>query len=153
MEFRRLENKGRPCCRWDALRGMRTRVPGTTMGVGKDIPHDLAQYVIEAAASYPNGFWDLVAKGATFKGTGRKRTKPGRSLIVAHRQDLAGSEKLAGLHLALWKAGHPGPVSAALDRAYAEWQALDGDDSLVFQWPSAEGRIESGAGLAVSLKA
>jgi hypothetical protein len=86
---------------WDVTRNKRTRVPGTTMVAGKCIPHDLAQYVIEASAGYRNGFWDLVAHGATSKSTGRRRTKPGRAVIAAHRDELAGAEKLAGLHLAL----------------------------------------------------
>jgi hypothetical protein len=114
------------------------------MAAGKDIPHDLAQYVIEAAAGYHNGFWDLVAKGATFKSTGRRRTKPGRAVIADHREDLAGSEKLAGLYLQLWKAGEAGPVASALDRALTQWQRLQTGQRLVFDWPSAEGRIESG---------
>jgi hypothetical protein len=112
------------------------------MAVGQDIPHDLAQYVIEAAAGYHNGFWDLVAQGATFKSTGRKRTKPGRAVIAEHREDLAGSEKLAGLHLHLWKAGHASPVTSALDRAFGQWKVLKTGQRLVFDWPSAEGRIE-----------
>src|SRR4051812_9711494 len=76
VDFVRIEDKGRRYCRWDAVRAKRTRVPGPMMGVGFDLPHDLAQYVVEAATAYPNGFWGLVAKGATFKSTGRRRTKP-----------------------------------------------------------------------------
>ena len=142
VEFTKVDNNGRAACRWDAVRGKRTQVPGTHMAAGKDIPHDLAQYVIEAAAGYRNGFWDLVAKGATFKSTGRRRTKPGRAVIAEHRQELAGSEQLAGLHLALWKARHADPVSTALDRSLAQWRALQADEHLIFDWPSAEGRIE-----------
>jgi hypothetical protein len=112
------------------------------MAVGQDIPHDLAQYVIEASVGYRNGFWDLVSQGATFKSTGRRRTKPGRAVIAEHRQDLAGSERLAGLHLHLWKARQAGPVATALDRAFGHWQELQTGQRLVFDWPSAEGRIE-----------
>ncbi len=144
VEFVKLDNKGRGGCRWDAVRGKRTRVPGTSMAVGQDIPHDLAQYVIEAAAGYRHGFWDLVAQGATFKSTGRKRTKPGRAVIAQHREDLAGAEKLAGLHLHQWKAGHAGPVASALDRAFGQWKVLQRGQCLVFDWPSAEGGIEPG---------
>jgi hypothetical protein len=82
-----------------------------------------------------------VAKGATFKSTGRRGTKPGRAVIAEHRQELAGSEQLAGLHLSLWKAHHAGPVTTALDRSFAQWRALRTDEQLVFDWPSAEGRI------------
>ncbi len=116
------------------------------MAVGKDIPHDLAQYVIEVAAGYSIGFWELAAKGATFKSTGRRRTKPGRAVIANHRQDLAGAEQLAGLHLGLWKANHSSPVADALDRAFAEWQALQTGERLVLDPPSKEGRIEPSGG-------
>ena len=56
------------------------------MGVGRSLPHDLAQYVIEAATGYTHGFWGLLALGATYKTTGRKITKPGRAVIVAESQ-------------------------------------------------------------------
>jgi hypothetical protein len=62
------------------------------MARGKGIPHDLAQYVIEAATGYREGFWDLLSKGATFNSTGRRRTKPGRALIADNRNELAGAE-------------------------------------------------------------
>jgi hypothetical protein len=113
------------------------------MSVGKDIPHDLGQYVIEAATGYGHGFWGLVAMGATFKSTGRQQTKPGRALIATHRGDLVGAEHLAGLHLALWKARQSNAVSGALDRAFAQWQALRTGERLVFHWPSEKGSIEA----------
>jgi len=143
VSFVKVDHKGTSRCRWEAVRGKRTRVPGTTMVAGRDIPHDLAQYVIEAATGYPHGFWGLVAQGATFKSTGRRRTKPGRAVIASHRQELAGAEQLAGLHHARWKAEHHDDVSAALDRASAQWRALRAGDSLVFVWPSARGDIEA----------
>ena len=115
------------------------------MAAGKGIPHDLAQYVIEASAGYHNGFWDLVAHGATFKSTGRRRTKPGRAVIAAHRDELAGAEKLAGLHMALWRARRPSPVTDDLDRALAQWNELLPGQRLVFTWPSAHGSIAAGA--------
>jgi hypothetical protein len=111
------------------------------MAAGKGIPHDLAQYVIEAATGYKNGFWDLVAKGATFNSTGRRRTKPGRAVIAAHRAELAGAEALAGLHLGLWRAGDASPVSAALSRALEQWRGLSAADRLVFDWPSPDGIV------------
>ena len=72
----------------------------------KGIPHDLAQYVIEAETGYRDGFWELISKGATFKSTGRRRTKPGRAVIADHRDELAGAEKLAlgaPLSVASWR--------------------------------------------------
>jgi hypothetical protein len=144
VEFYKGENKGRTVAGWDATRGKRTRVPGTCMAAGKTIPHDLAQYVIEASAGYRNGFWDLVARGATFKSTGRRRTKPGRAVIAAHRGELAGAEQLAGLHMAIWKARRPSPVSDNLDRALDQWNELLPSQRLLFAWPSARGTIVAG---------
>jgi hypothetical protein len=114
------------------------------MAGGTRIPHDLAQYVIEAATGYRNGFWDLIAKGATFKSTGRRRTKPGRAVIAEHRAELAGAERLAGLHLELWKTGDASPVSDALSRAFDQWKGLSAGDRLAFDWPSPIGVVIEG---------
>jgi hypothetical protein len=142
VEFR-VEDARKRICRWDAVRGKRTRVPGTVMGYGNGPPHDLVQYVVEAATNYQNGFWGLVASGATFKSTGRRRTKPGRALIATHRAELAGSEVLAGTHVADWKRGKQTHVTAALNRALQQWQSLGANEALVFDWPSPTGRIEA----------
>jgi hypothetical protein len=128
-------------CAWQAVRGKRTVVPGTVMAGGASVPHDLAQYVIEAATGYANGFWGLLARGATYKSTGRKVTKPGRALIVAHRAELAASEALAGEHLQRWRAGSVTPVTQALDRALEQWRALAPAERLVFEWPSPHGVV------------
>jgi hypothetical protein len=83
------------------------------MAEGKEIPHDLAQFVIEASTGYQHGFWGLVAQGATFKSTGRRRTRPGRSLIADRRDELSAAEQLAGLHLEQWRAKKPSVVTDA----------------------------------------
>jgi hypothetical protein len=142
VEFSKHEQKGRRACSWTAARGKRRRIPGAYMGVGNDIPHDLGQYVIEAATGYAHGFWGLQAEGATFEKTGRKVTKPGRALIVEHRADVIASEQLAGTHHRLWKLRHTSPVTEALDRAFGQWQALQVGERLVFEWPSPNGRVE-----------
>ncbi len=111
------------------------------MGYGRDVPHDLVQYVIEAATGYEHGFWGLVSKGATFKSTGRRRTRPGRAVIAAHRDELRAAEQLAGVHVAQWRAGAITPVTQALDPR-AQWNALDAGDVLTFDWPCADGTIE-----------
>jgi hypothetical protein len=116
------------------------------MAAGKGIPHDLAQYVVEAATGYRNGFWGLVARGATFKSTGRRRTKPGRAVIAEHRAELAGAETLAGLHLERWKAGDSSIVSNALSRAFCQWGTLSVGERLGFDWPSPVGVIIEGDG-------
>ena len=53
-----------------------------------DLPHDLAQFVLEAGLDLDHGFWNLVANGATFQSLGRRPTKPGRQLIAAYRAEL-----------------------------------------------------------------
>ena len=140
VEFFKPSEK-RPGCAWVAFRGKRSVVPGTHMGVGRSLPHDLAQYVIEAATGYTHGFWGLLALGATYKTTGRKITKPGRAVIVAHRAELGASEVLAGEHLHHWAAGRVTPVTEALDAAFRQWRALATDERLVYEWPSLHGRI------------
>jgi hypothetical protein len=127
---------------WDAFLGKRTHVPGTLMALGRgDISHDLAQYVIEAATGYRCGFWGLLAAGATFKSTGRRRTKPGRAVIAAHRSELAASEQLAGMHLTDWRDGRRTPVTDALTQAAVQFRALRPHERVVFTWPSSQGRV------------
>jgi hypothetical protein len=127
---------------WDGVRGKRTRIPGTIMALGRgDISHDLAQYVIEAATGYAEGFWGLLARGATFKSTGRKRTPQGRALIVENRKALQDSERLAGIYLASWRAGERNEVTEALATAAAQFSALRPGDRLRYEWPSASGEV------------
>jgi hypothetical protein len=77
----KTEQKGRRACGWEALRETHA-VPGAYMGVDNRIPHDLAQFVIEAETRYANGLCGSISTGATFKSTGRRRTKPGRAIIA-----------------------------------------------------------------------
>jgi hypothetical protein len=65
-----------------------------------DLPHDLAQFVVEAALGLEGGFWNLVANGATFKSLGRRQTKPGRQLIADHRAELNEAERIVNVHVA-----------------------------------------------------
>jgi len=134
---------------WEARLGKRRRVPGSLMGYGRDVPHDLVQYVVEAATGYDYGFWGLVARGATFRSTGRRRSKPGRALIAQHRRELVAAEHLAGRHVAEWRAGARTPVTDALERARAQWGQLSFGDTLVFDWPSARGEIVRSSSAAV----
>jgi hypothetical protein len=142
VEFYKLESHGRPLAAWNATRGKRTKIPGTIMARGKGIPHDLAQYVIEAATGYRGGFWELVSKGATFKSTGRRRTKPGRAVIAQHRDELAGAERLAGEHLQRWRAGERSDVTEALTRVLEQWNGLSSSEYLRFEWPSTSGFVD-----------
>jgi hypothetical protein len=140
-----IHDERKRICGWTAKRGKRTQVPGTLMGYGNGVPHDLVQYIIEAATRYEHGFWGLLARGATFRSTGRRRTKPGRAVIAAHRRELLASEHLANMHVAQWRAGMHTPVTAALDHAEKQWNTLAVGDMLIFEWPSPHGRIETGA--------
>ncbi|HVU60640.1 MAG TPA: hypothetical protein VHD58_03180 [Mycobacteriales bacterium] len=127
---------------WNAVRGKRTRIPGTVMALGRgDISHDLAQYVVEAATGYQTGFWGLLSRGATFRSTGRKRTQPGRALIVEHRADLDKAEQLAALHIAAWRAGERNPVAAALTAAANQFSSLQPGEQLVYDWPGVTGVV------------
>jgi hypothetical protein len=140
VEFYR-DDEARVSC-WEAVRGKRTRVPGSVMALGRGvISHDLAQYVIEAATGYQHGFWGLLAKGATFKSTGRRRTRPGRAVIAAHRQDLVESEHLAAVHMAAWGAGEQTAVTEALSRAADQFFRLQRGERLRFEWPSTLGEV------------
>ena len=122
---------------WDALRSKRTRVPGATMALGRaDMPHDLVQLVVEGTLGLDRGFWGLIAAGATFRSTGRKRTRPGRAVIAANRTRLAEAEALVGKKLALWHRGKPTAVARPLDDMKLCWDALDDSEELVIEWPS-----------------
>lgn len=148
VEFTKHEKNGRVACAWTATRGKRTEVPGSYMPAGKDIPHDLGQYVVEAATGYTDGFWGLIDRGATFKSTGRKSTRPGRAIIRDHRAELDASEGLAGAHLAAWRAGEISDVGGALTVAYDQWQALSPGEHLVFEWPSPAGSSDGRVGIS-----
>jgi hypothetical protein len=135
------KGNGARTCTWEATLGKRQRVPGSVMAAGKDIPHDLAQYVIEAATRCPNGFWGCVAHGARFKSMGRKRTRPGRAVIAEHRAELVASEHLAGEHMFRWRGGEKTDVTRALDQALRQWRGLGTGQVLAFEWPSPVGTI------------
>lgn len=101
-----------------------------------DLPHDLAQFVVELTLGLEEGFWNLVANGATFKSLGRRQTKPGRQLIAAHRAELNEAEKVVNAHVAAWRDGDPTPVGPALDAMLARWRALRVGEELVVEWPT-----------------
>jgi hypothetical protein len=66
-------------------------------------------------------------------------------VIAAHRDELAGAETLAGLHMAYWRARRASPVTENLDRALAQWNELLPGQRLLFTWPSPHGSIIEGA--------
>jgi hypothetical protein len=136
----------RRLCAWTARRRKRTVVPGTVMAAGDGLPHDLGQYVVEATIELRSGFWGLLERGATFKSTGRKVTKPGRALIRARRDGLNEAETLAGDEVARWRRGEATETGPHLTAALDAWQRLDIGDGLVFRWPDPVGAIVPGAG-------
>ncbi|MGH7492114.1 MAG: hypothetical protein ACREOO_06925 [bacterium] len=114
-------------CTWVAAPAKRKRIQGTTMASGRDLPHDLAQFVVESTLGMQHGFWGLLANGATFKSVpGRRRTQPGRQLIRAYREELDAAEHVVNAHVAAWRMGAPTPSAPALNAMYARWQALAG---------------------------
>ena len=100
------------------------------------MPHDLIQLVVEGAVRLDHGFWGSVAEGATFKSTGRKRTKPGREVIARNRDDLVRAEVIVGEHYRRWKNGRPTPAAAHFDEISPRWEALEDGGELVIEWPS-----------------
>jgi hypothetical protein len=126
-------------CTWRAELPKHRQILGSTMGTRAartDLPHDLAQFVVEATLGPEERFWNLVANGATFTSVGRRQTKPGRQLIAAHRAELNEVEKLVNAHVAAWRDGDPTPVGPALEAMLARWRALPTGEELVVEWPA-----------------
>ena len=122
---------------WNAVRGKRTRIPGTTMALGRGgMPHDLTQLIVEASLGLEHGFWGSVASGATFRSTGRKRTRPGRAVIAQNRKSLDEAEHVAGDHVRRWISGAPTPCRQALDEFDRRWADLGDGEGLVVTWPT-----------------
>lgn len=78
--FYKVDN-GRLCA-WTAMPLKRKRFQGTTMASGRDLPHDLAQFIVEATLGLQHGFWGLLANEATFKSVGRAARSRASSLLV-----------------------------------------------------------------------
>ena len=126
-------------CSWRAEPPRRRAFQGSTMAsraARTDLPHDLAQLVVEASLGLEHGFWNLLANGATFKSVGRRRTRPGRQLIVAHRQELNAAEGAVNAHVHAWRDGRPTPAGPALDAMLARWRSLPTGEELVVEWPT-----------------
>lgn len=130
VTFRRV---GRVCT-WEALRPPRTRVPGPSMAPGADLPHDLATFVIEQALGIDDGFWGCVAKGATFRTLGRRRTPQGKAVIAEHATALDAAEHRVNATYFAWRAGERVACQVQLDDMLERWRNV-GDDGLVVTWP------------------
>jgi hypothetical protein len=122
---------------WNAVRGKRTFIPGTTMALGRaGMPHDLLQLLVEGTLGLDRGFWGSVSRGATFRSTGRKRTRPGRAVIAGNRDQLDEAEHVAGDHVRRWASGSPTACRVALDAFDQRWRSLADGEGLVVDWPS-----------------
>jgi hypothetical protein len=134
VEFYRA-GEGR-LCGWVAAPPKRRPFQGTTMAAGRDLPHDLAQFVVELTLGLHEGFWGLLANGATFKSVpGRRLTRPGRHVVRAHFDALVAVEGVVNAHVAAWRRGDATPVGPALDAVYARWRALTEGGRLCVEWP------------------
>jgi hypothetical protein len=123
-------------CGWVATPPKRHPFQGSTMAAGRDLPHDLTQFVIERALEIRDGFWGLLAHGAWFASVpGRRPTRPGRDLARAHHAALMAVEGVVNAHYRAWQRGEATPVGRALDVAYARWLALGDGERLVLEWP------------------
>lgn len=133
--FSKLDN-GRLCA-WTATPPKRKTFQGTTMASGRDLPHDLAQFVVEATLELRHGFWNLLANGASFKSVpGRRRTQSGRRLISSHSAALTDAEHLANAHVTAWRNGDLTPAGPALDAMYTRWNALPDREEISLVWPT-----------------
>jgi len=107
------------------------------MASGHDLPHDVAQFVVEATLGLRHGFWGLLANGATFRSVvGRRRTQPGQQLISVHRKALRATEHLVNAHVAAWRSGASTLACPELDAMYARWRALPVGEELRVAWPT-----------------
>ena len=126
---------GQTWSRWEADRGKRRIVRGG-MGWSRNsrLTHDLAGYAIERALDLRDGFWHCVADGATFRSTDRKRTRPGRAVIVARRAGLEAHDHLTHVHWERWMRGEPTPAADGLDEVAARWEALAPGEWMTVEW-------------------
>jgi hypothetical protein len=127
-------------CAWTALRSPRTRVPGPSMAAGRDLPHDLATFVIERGLEVRHGFWGCIADGATFRSLRRTRTPQGTAVIKRHVAELDDAERRVNEIYFAWREGRPTSVDADLDAMLRRWRALDDGGTLVVEWPLPRAR-------------
>jgi hypothetical protein len=114
---------------------------GTTMASGRDLPHDLAQFVVEQTLGLEHGFWGVLARGGRFKSVpGRRQTAPGRQTIRSYRAQLEEAEALVNAHVHAWRAGAATPAGTNLDAMLVRWRALGVGGELHLDWAVREPR-------------
>jgi hypothetical protein len=123
-------------CGWVASPPKRRPFQGSTMAAGRDLPHDLSQFVIERELGIRDGFWGLLAHGASFASVpGRRPTRQGRAIVRAHHAALAAGEAVVNTHFFAWRRGEATPVGPVLDEMLARWRRLADGERLILQWP------------------
>src|ERR1700730_2311656 len=121
-------------CAWTALIPKRRPLQGTTMAAGRDLPHDLAQFVVESSLGLWYGFRGLVSMGGIFESVRRGATKPGGQVIRTHHAALVATERVVNAHAAAWRAQAATPVGPALDEMLARWRSLRAGEELRVEW-------------------
>jgi hypothetical protein len=139
VTFHRVDGSS-PSAWWEAVRPTRGRFRGGYMPIGRGrIPHDLGHMATEAHLGIRDGFWGLLARGATFDhGTQQRPTRPGRQLIRDNRAALNAAEKLGNSHHFAWANGQPTPVAATFDRLAKLWERVLDGGTLTLRWPTLE---------------
>lgn len=130
-------------------RGADVRMPDALVMQG--IPHDLVHAAVERELGLQDGFWDAVAKGATFDGfeftEPRRHRKAGMKVL---RRD--GDRVMAAEHKVIWayrawrglpRTGTgPSPLTdaettracRAIDEAAEQWAKTPEGHDLVWRW-------------------
>jgi len=129
-----------PSAWWEAVRRTGGRVRGGHMPIGRGrIPHDLGHMATEAHLGIADGFWGLLALGATFKrGTDCRPTQRGRAIVRNHRAQLDTAEAIGNAHHSAWVSDDPTPVGPTFDRLSTLWAATPDGGSLTIRWPTLE---------------
>ena len=137
VTFHKVDGRS-PHAWWEAVRPTRGRVRGGYMPIGRGrIPHDLGHLATEAHLGIEDGFWGLLARGATYRrGTRQRPTKPGRQLVRDHRAGLGAAEAIGNHHHFAWASGRPTPVAPTFDRLAELWEAVPDGGTLTIEWPS-----------------
>jgi hypothetical protein len=127
----------RPHAWWEVEKRTGGRFRGGYMPIGRGvIPHDMVHFAAEAHFGIQDGFWGLLARGATFKnGTDKRPTRPGRALVAENRVGLDRAERIGNVHHMLWMERKPTPVSPTFDRLADHWSALPDNGTLTVYWP------------------
>jgi hypothetical protein len=130
----------RPAAWWEAVRPTGGRIRGGYMPIGRGvIPHDLGHMATEGHLGISDGFWGLLARGATFRhGTDRRPTRPGRALVAANRSAVHAAETLGNQHHRAWTMGEPTPVRPTFDRLAVHWSRLPDGGQMTIAWPSLD---------------